>query len=80
MIIALTTQVVEADTGSQLLKDFLAFRLPAFHGGTDATVAKNWMLSIEKHFRSIGCADNHWVRLSTFMFRGNVERWWETTR
>ena len=50
--------VVETNTGSQLLKDFMAFQPPAFYGGTDATVAENWMLSIEKHLRSIGYSDN----------------------
>ncbi|XP_052172194.1 uncharacterized protein LOC127788123 [Diospyros lotus] len=38
------------------------------------------MLSIEKHLRSISCADDRRVRLSTFMFRGDAERWWETAR
>ena len=58
----------------------MAFQPPAFLGGTDAAVAENWMLSIEKYLRSIGCEYDRRVRLSTFMFRGDVERWWETTR
>ncbi|XP_052171561.1 uncharacterized protein LOC127787543 [Diospyros lotus] len=58
----------------------MAFRPPAFHGGTDAAAAENWMISIEKHLRSIGCADDRRVQLSTFLFRGDAERWWETTR
>ena len=58
LIVAPIAPVVAADTGSQLLKDFMAFRPLTFHGGTDATVAENWMLSIEKHLRSIGCADD----------------------
>ena len=40
-IVAPTAPVIAADTGSQLLKDFMAFRPPAFHGGTDAAVAEN---------------------------------------
>ena len=57
-IVAPTAPVVAADTGSQLLKDFMAFRPPTFHRGKDAGVAENWTLSIEKHLRSIGCADD----------------------
>ena len=74
-IVAPTAPVVAADTRSQLLKDFMAFRPPAFNGGTDPAVAENWMLSIEKHLRSIGCADDRRVRLSIFMFRGDAKRW-----
>ena len=40
-IISPTAPVVAADTWSQLLKDFMAFRPPAFHGGIDATVVEN---------------------------------------
>ena len=57
-IVAPIAPVVAADTGSQLLRDFMAFRSPAFNGGTDPAAAENWILSIEKHLRSIGCADD----------------------
>ena len=46
--IAPTAPVVAVDIGSQLLKDFIVFRPPAFHGGTDAVATENWMLSIKK--------------------------------
>ncbi|XP_052209206.1 uncharacterized protein LOC127812723 [Diospyros lotus] len=42
--------------------------------------AENWMLAIEKHHHSIGCLDDFRVRLSTFLLRGDAERWWETAR
>ena len=48
-IVAPTAPAVVADTGSQLLKDFMAFRPPAFNGGTDPAAAENWIVSIEKH-------------------------------
>ena len=44
LLVAPTAPIVQANTRSQLLKDFIAFRPPAFHGGTDAIVAENWML------------------------------------
>ena len=75
-----TAPLVEADTRSQLLKDFMAFRPPTFYGGTDVVVAENEMLLIEKYLHSIGCIDDHRVRLRTFLFRGDAERWWETAR
>ena len=56
-----TASIIEANTESQLLKDFMAFRPPAFHGGTDIAAAENWMLSIEKHLRSISCVDDQRV-------------------
>jgi len=58
LLVAPIAPVVAADTRSQLLKDFMAFRPLAFHGGTDTVAIENWMLSIEKHLRSIGCTDD----------------------
>ena len=59
--VALTAPIMEVDTGSQLLKDFMAFRPLVFHGGTDAAAVENQMLSIEKHLRSISYTDNRRV-------------------
>ncbi|XP_052181848.1 uncharacterized protein LOC127794639 [Diospyros lotus] len=67
-------------SGAALLKDFMALRPPEFSGGADTTEAEDWLLAVEKHLRSIGCAEAHRVRLGTFLLRGDAERWWETTR
>ena len=80
MSVAPPALIVEVDTGSQLLKDFMAFRPLVFHGGTDAVTIENWMLSIKKHLCSIGCIEDRQVQLSTFLFRGDAKRWWETAR
>lgn len=66
--------------GGQLLKNFMALRPPEFTGGTDVAVAENWMLSIEKHLRSMGCTDAQKVQLGTFLLRDDAERWWEIVR
>ncbi|XP_052209196.1 uncharacterized protein LOC127812713 [Diospyros lotus] len=80
VVLVAPTALVATDHGTQLLKDFMAFRPPEFHGGTDASAIENWMLAIEKHHRSIGCVDDHRVRLGTFLLRGDTKRWWETAR
>ncbi|XP_052170369.1 uncharacterized protein LOC127786762 [Diospyros lotus] len=67
-------------SGAALLKDFMALRPPEFSGGVDTTEAEDWLLAVEKHLRSIGCAEAHRVRLGTFLLRGDAERWWETTQ
>ncbi|XP_052199608.1 uncharacterized protein LOC127806395 [Diospyros lotus] len=67
-------------SGATVLRDFMALRPPEFSGGADATVAEDWLLAVEKHLRSIDCAEAHRVRLGTFLLRGDAERWWETTR
>ncbi|XP_052184267.1 uncharacterized protein LOC127796254 [Diospyros lotus] len=67
-------------SGVALLKDFMALRPPEFSGGPDTTEAEDWLLAVEKHLRSIGCAEAHRVRLGTFLLRGDAEQWWETTR
>ena len=70
----------EDGAGGALLKNFMALRPPVFHGGADVTEAENWLLSTEKHLRSMGCIEAHKVQLGTFLLRGDAERWWETTR
>ena len=58
----------------------MAFQPSVFHGGIDVAAVENWMLSIEKHLRSIDYTDNRRVRLSMFLFRGDAERRWEITQ
>ena len=54
VLVAPVALVVYSNNWAQLLKDFMAFRPPEFHGGTDTATAENWILAIEKHHRSIG--------------------------
>ena len=63
-----------------LLKNFMALHSPVFHGGADVTEAESWLLSTEKHLRSMGCTETQKVQLRTFLLHGDVERWWETIR
>jgi len=44
-----------------------------FHGGADVTEAENWLLSTEKHLRSMGCAEMQKVQVGTFLLRGDAE-------
>ncbi|XP_052210463.1 uncharacterized protein LOC127813503 [Diospyros lotus] len=71
---------MESSAGGQLLKNFMALQPLEFYGGIDVLVVKNWMLFVEKHFRTMGCSDAQRVQFSTFFFRGDAERWWETPR
>lgn len=68
------------NANGQLLKNFMANHPPEFCGGVDAIAAENWIMAMEKHLRTIGCADVQKVRLATFLLRGDAERWWETAR
>jgi len=76
----LMAQGVDSSIGSQLLKDFMALQPLEFSGGVDISVAKNWMLSIEKHLRTIGSIDVQRVQLATFLLIGGAERWWEVAK
>lgn len=58
----------------------MALRPSEFRGGTDALAAEEWMMAMEKHLRTIGCSDTQKVQLATYLFRGGVERWWETVQ
>ena len=58
----------------------MALRPPVFYGGMDVAVAENWMLSVEKHLRSMGCDDTQRVWLASFLLRGDINEWWETVR
>ncbi|XP_052197391.1 uncharacterized protein LOC127804559 [Diospyros lotus] len=71
---------VDGNTGSQLVRNFMALRPSEFRGGTDALAAEEWMMAMEKHLRTIGCSDTQKVQLATYLFRGGAERWWETVR
>lgn len=73
-------QGVGSGAGGQLLKDFMALRPPEFYGGLDVLAAENWMLTVEKHLRSMGYDDTQRVQLASFLLRGDAERWWETVR
>ena len=52
---------VEDGAGGTLLKNFIALHPPVFHGGADVTKAENWLLSTEKHLRSMGRAETQKV-------------------
>ncbi|XP_052177590.1 uncharacterized protein LOC127791653 [Diospyros lotus] len=74
------TPRVGDSSSAALLKDFMALHPLEFSGGADMIEAEDWLLAVEKHLRSIGCAEAHRVRLGTFLLRGDVKQWWETTR
>ena len=71
---------MENNVGGQLLKNFMALQPPEFYGGIDVLVAKNWMLFVEKHLRTMGCSNVQRVQFATFLLRDDAERWWETAR
>ncbi|XP_052201754.1 uncharacterized protein LOC127807741 [Diospyros lotus] len=73
-------QGLESNAGGQLLKNFMALRPPEFYGGINVLAAKNWMLSVEKHLRTMGCSNAQRVQFATFILRGDAERWWESAR
>lgn len=73
-------QGVENGAGGQLLKDFMAPRAPEFYEGGDVSTTENWMLSMEKHFRSMGYDDTQRVRVASFLLRDDAERWREIVR
>ncbi|XP_052171513.1 uncharacterized protein LOC127787492 [Diospyros lotus] len=44
---------VEGNSGSQLLKNFMALRPPEFSGGIDAVAVERWMKIMEKRLRAL---------------------------
>ncbi|XP_052197315.1 uncharacterized protein LOC127804486 [Diospyros lotus] len=77
-MVNLGVQGVGSSDGGQLLKNFMALRPLEFIGGIDIAAVENWMLSIEKHLRSMGCTEAQNVQMGTFLLRDDVEKWWET--
>ncbi|XP_052177658.1 uncharacterized protein LOC127791720 [Diospyros lotus] len=47
-------QGMDDNTRSQLVRNFMTLRPSEFHRGTNALVAKEWMMVMEKHLRTIG--------------------------
>ena len=73
-------QEIEGSVGGQLLKNFMALRPLEYYGGIDVLAVKNWMLFVEKYFRTMGCSDAQKVQFTTFLLRVDAERWWERAR
>ncbi|XP_057972693.1 uncharacterized protein LOC131160830 [Malania oleifera] len=54
--------------------------LPAFLGGADPVVAKNWMQEIEKILMVLNCTNEHRVLYASYKLTGEAERWWTVMR
>ncbi|XP_052181989.1 uncharacterized protein LOC127794780 [Diospyros lotus] len=53
-----TVQGIGSSAGSDLLRNFMALHPPKFYGGINVSAAENWILSIKKHLRTMGCTND----------------------
>ncbi|GAB2269322.1 hypothetical protein Dimus_038768 [Dionaea muscipula] len=51
---------------------------PSFSGGSDPTTAEEWIRDVTKILRANQCPQEDWVRLATYLLRGEAEFWWES--
>ncbi|XP_020259570.1 uncharacterized protein LOC109836056 [Asparagus officinalis] len=74
---ALNTEKKTKPFGSDFEK-FKKMSPPSFQGGSDPTMAQEWLKKMEKYFRALGCSEEQKVIYATFMLEGDAEIWWET--
>ncbi|KAF1883353.1 hypothetical protein Lal_00042235 [Lupinus albus] len=51
-----------------------------FHGGFAPNAANEWIQSLERIFRAMGCGDVQKVTYASYMMAKEAENWWEMTR
>ncbi|KAA0067812.1 reverse transcriptase [Cucumis melo var. makuwa] len=49
-----------------------------YEGSTDPADAENWLNMLEKCFDVMNCPEERKVRLATFLFQKEAERWWKS--
>ena len=58
------------------LADFKKLSPTPFRGVEGPLEAEVWLKGVEKIFDAIKCADEDRILFATFLFEGEVERWW----
>ncbi|OVA05649.1 hypothetical protein BVC80_7957g6 [Macleaya cordata] len=72
--------VVLEDRLTSILEEFQRLNPTEFAGTEDPLDAKRWFMGIHKKLITIGAAEEHWVRIATFMLKGEVDLWWDNIR
>ena len=47
-------------------------------GGLEESEA--WIQRIVKMLESMACLTEHWVRLATYLLKGDADQWWRSVR
>ncbi|OVA07486.1 hypothetical protein BVC80_8235g2 [Macleaya cordata] len=72
--------VVPEDRPTSILKEFQRLNPTEFVGTEDPLDAERWFMGIRKKLITIGAAEEHWVRIVTFMLKGEADLWWDNIR
>ncbi|KAF1892984.1 hypothetical protein Lal_00039297 [Lupinus albus] len=68
-------------TSQNVLNDLLAQMKPKqFQGGFVPDAGNEWVQSMERIFRAMGCGDVQRVTYASYMLANEAENWWEMTR
>jgi len=66
--------------GSGAIHDrFMRQHPPTFLGQYDAEAAEEWIFTMQKIFRAIGCPPESRVGLATYVLGGAASNWWRST-
>ncbi|XP_057975235.1 uncharacterized protein LOC131162644 [Malania oleifera] len=68
-----------ADRGCTF-QQFTWMSLPAFVGGADPIITKDWIQEMEELLIVLHCTDEQRVQYATFKLVGEVKRWWRLTK
>ena len=63
-----------------ILLEFLRESPPTFQGSSNPLYADKWIRRVTKVFDGLGLAEDFKVDLSTYLFDGEADHWWESVK
>ena len=57
------------------LKELSHLHAPSFNGTGKPEECEAWLLNIEKILESMECPQEKWVRLASFLLKGEADQW-----